>query len=103
VLPADFCWIRFQEVLVGPICWLAGHPSVRRQVLKKRRGKRVFPKPTQLSKLWQNLIIKINKQNNLFYLGEDESFMTTTNYSKLNMTNDQERVTSLGTPHFCQT
>jgi hypothetical protein len=61
VLPAAFCWIGFREVLVGPVRWPAGCPSVRRrQGLKKKAGqndKRVFPKPAQLSKLWQNLII----------------------------------------------
>jgi hypothetical protein len=40
VLPAAFCWIGFREVLVGPVGWPAGRPSVRPSPgTKKRRGK----------------------------------------------------------------
>ncbi len=40
VLPAAFCWIGFREVLVGPVGWMAGRPSVRPSPgTKKRRGK----------------------------------------------------------------
>jgi hypothetical protein len=79
VLPVAFCWIRFWEVLVGPVGWLAVRASPG---TKKRRGKTT-------NEFFQNLhsfpnsgkTSLLNKQtNSLFYLGEDESFMTTTNY-----------------------